>query len=270
MAHARSLTISWRCERAAIVVLVIAHQSVEGRTVTSPKTLARITGVLYLVGSLGPVFAMVLRSTIVQSGDAAATADHVRASEALIRADIAVGLVSLAAWVFAVAALYRLLRHSGQLAVGAMVITVTAAVAVECLNLVAQQTALLAATSPAYPRALGQAGADAAVMLAVDMWRSGALLVGLFWGLWLLPLGYLVFRSGAFPRIVGALLIIGGVSYLIVHFVSVLAPDLAGAVSYLLVGDIGELVFVVWLLAKGIQLPPTEGNEPDGSGRIDG
>jgi hypothetical protein len=96
-------------------------------------------------------------------------------------------------------------------------------------------------------------------MLAADIGRSGALLVGLFWGLWLLPLGYLVVRSGALPKVVGVLLIIGGVSYLTVHFVSVLAPDLADAISYLLVGDIGELVFVVWLLVKGVQLPSAEG-----------
>ena len=139
-----------------------------------------------------------------------------------------------------------------------MVVTVAAAVAVECLNLIAQQTALIVAMSPAYPHVLGEVGADAAVMLAADMARSGALLVGLFWGLWLLPLGYLVVRSGTFPRVLGVLLIIGGISYLTVHFVSVLAPDLAGAASYLLVGDIGELVFVVWLLVKGASLPVAE------------
>ncbi|HYK94462.1 MAG TPA: DUF4386 domain-containing protein [Candidatus Dormibacteraeota bacterium] len=225
---------------------------------TSPKTLGRITGMLYLVGSLGPVLAMVLRSRVVQSADAAATADHIRASEVLLRVDVAVGLVSLAAWLFAVTALYRLLRHAGRLAATAMVVTVTAAVAVECMNLVSQLTALTVATSPAYTGALGEAGANAAVMLAADLWRNGALLVGLFWGLWLLPLGYLVFRSGTFPKVVGALLILGGGSYLTVHFVSVLAPSLAGTVSYLLVGDIGELVFVVWLLVKGGRLPPSE------------
>jgi hypothetical protein len=228
-------------------------------------TLARVAGILYIVGSLGPVVAMLQRSGIVVPGDPSATADNIRASEALLRLDIAIGLVSLAAWVFAVMALHRLLRHGGQLAAGVMVITVTAAVAVECLNLISQHAALIAATSEAYPVALGQAGADAVVMLAFGMARSGALLVGLFWGLWLLPLGYLVVKSGAFPRILGILLIVGGMSYLTVHFVSVLAPNLAGPASYLLLGDIGELVFVGWLLLKGIQTPVAEHGRP-GSG----
>ena len=225
---------------------------------TSANALARIAGFLYVLGSLGPVSAMILRSRIVEPGSAAATADNIRASEALLRADIALGLVSLAAWLFAVMALHRLLRHGGQLAAGVMVITVTAAVAVECLNLVTQHLALTAATSTAYTSTLGRAGADALVLLVADMQRSGSLLVGLFWGLWLLPLGYLVMKSGSFPRVLGMLLVVGCVSYLAVHFVSVLAPDLASAVSILLVGDIGELFFVVWLIVKGVRVPGAE------------
>lgn len=225
---------------------------------TSAKALARIAGILYLLGSLGPVSAMLLRSRIIEPGNAAATADNIRASEALLRADIAIGLVSLAAWLFGVMALYRLLGDGSQLAAGVMVITVTAAVAVECLNLVTQHLALTAATSTAYTSTVGRAGADALVLLAADMQRSGSLLVGLFWGVWLLPLGYLVMKSGSFPKVLGMLLVVGGVSYLAVHFVSVLAPDLASAASILLVGDIGELFFVVWLIVKGARVPATE------------
>ena len=228
----------------------------------SDTTLARVAGVLYIVGSLGRVIAMVRRSEIIVPGDAAATADNIRASEALLRGDIAIGLVSIAAWIFAVMALHRLLRHAGPLAAGAMVITVTAAVAVECVTLAGQHAALLAATSSAYPSAIGQAGADALAVLAFGIARSGALLVGLFWGLWLLPLGYLVARSGTFPRILGVLLIVGGLSYLTVHFVSVLAPSLASVASYLLVGDIGELVFVVWLLLRGMRVPSSADASP--------
>lgn len=81
----------------------------------SPKTLARLAGVLYIAGALGPVLAIFIRSSIIEPGNAAATADSIRASEALLRAGIAIGLVSLAAWPFAVMILYRLLRHGGQL-----------------------------------------------------------------------------------------------------------------------------------------------------------
>lgn len=233
--------------------------------VTSARILARVAGVLYILGSLGPVLAMVQRSSIIRPGDAAATADNIRASEDLLRIDIAIGLVSVAAWPFAVMALYWLLRHGGQVAAGAMVITVTAAVAVECMNLISQLTVLIVATSSAYPRALGEAEADALVMVVTHLAGSGALLVGLFWGLWLLPLGYLVIKSGVLPGIVGVLLIVGGISYLTLHFVSVLAPNLAGAASYLLLGDIGEVVFVVWLIVKGVRVPLAEGGLGPGS-----
>ena len=115
---------------------------------TSPKTLARITGVLYIVGSVGPVLAMGLRSVIVEFRDAAATADHIRASEPLLRVNIAVGLVSLAAWLFAVTALYRLLRHASQLAAGMMVI----------IDEVRQAFAELGVGLPGYDRSKNAAG----------------------------------------------------------------------------------------------------------------
>ena len=222
------------------------------------KTTARIAGVLLLVGSLAWLLTTFLRATVVETGDTSATADNIRAAEALLRAGIAFGLVSLPTWLFAVMVLYRLLRDGGRLAAGAMVITVTAAVAVECLNLVTLYTALRVATDSAYPGVVGRQEAAALVMLLVDLHRSGALLAGVFWGVWLLPLGYLVTKSSALPGVLGVLLIVGGVSYLMVHFVSVLAPELASTASYLLVLDIGELFFVTWLIVKGVRVPAVD------------
>ena len=86
------------------------------------------------------------------------------------------------------------------------------------------------------------------------MHRSGYLIAQMFFGLWLLPLGYLVLRSGWFPKVLGVLLIVGGVGYVVDLFVQFLAPGVAEVIEAFVVAPaaVGELWFVAWLLVKGV------------------
>jgi hypothetical protein len=101
------------------------------------------------------------------------------------------------------------------------------------------------------------AGSDALAGLFADMHAAGYLIAQIFFGLWLLPLGYLVYRSGYFPKVVGILLAVGCFGYLIDTFTHFLAPGIAGSVSAIAVmpAAIGELSFVVYLLVKGNRAP---------------
>jgi hypothetical protein len=94
------------------------------------------------------------------------------------------------------------------------------------------------------------------VGLFADMHSSGYLIAQMFFGLWLLPLGYLVYRSGYFPRVLGVLLAIGAVGYLVDRFVQFLAPGIAEGVEPFVVAPaaVGELSLVVWLLVKGVRV----------------
>jgi hypothetical protein len=222
---------------------------------TSQKTLARIAGLLYLISSVCFVFAESVRSRIIKPGDSAATVDNIRASVTLFRVGFMIDLVSGAIFLFTAMALYLLLKHVNQLVAAAMVIFVVLSVAVAYLNLLNQYAALTIATHADYTKAFGQAGSAALVMLFADMQRNGLVIDEMFWGLWLLPLGYLVIKSGYFPKVLGALLIVGCFSWLAVLFVRVLAPDLARLASFLVVGAIGELIFIIWLLVKGVSVP---------------
>lgn len=225
---------------------------------TSPKTLARIAGLLYLISSVCFIFAESVRSRLIRPGDAAVTADNIRASVTLFRVGFVIDLASGAIFLFTGMALYRLLKHVNQLVAAAMVTFVALSVAVAYLSLLDQFTALTIATHADYTKAFGQAGSDALVMLFADMQRNGLLIDHMFWGLWLLPLGYLVIKSRYFPTVIGALLIIGCFSWLAVLFVRVLAPDLARIASFLVLGAIGELIFMLWLIVKGVRVPPSE------------
>jgi len=223
--------------------------------VSSPKTLARIAGLFYLATSVPFVFAVQIRSRIIEPGDAAATAHYIRASPTLFRVALVADLVSWAGFLVTALALYLLLKHVNQLAAVSMVAFVAVMVAVGYSNTVNQYSALTIAMSAAYVNGFGQAGANALVLMFTDVQSNGLDINELFFGLWLLPLSYLVITSRYFPRVIGVLLIIAGLSWIAQFLVILLAPSLKGVISFLGVGSDGELVFIGWLLVRGARTP---------------
>jgi Domain of unknown function (DUF4386) len=222
---------------------------------SSERTLARVAGSLYLVVAVGGGFAeLFVRSSIVEPGNAAATADNIRASATLFRAGFVADLVQATFFLFTATALYLLLRHVDELVARAMVVFVAVSVAIICLNLLHQWVALQVATGDGLAAALGPAGSDALTGLFADMHRDGFLIAQLFFGLWLLPLGYLVLRSGWFPKVLGVLLIVGCFGYLVDLFAQFLAPGVAEVIEPFVVAPaaVGELSFIAWLLVKGV------------------
>jgi hypothetical protein len=218
---------------------------------------------LYLaLAVLGGFAELVVRDRIVELGDAAATAEGIRASDALFRAGFVADLAQATIFLFTAMALYLLLRGVHELAARAMVIFVAVSVAIMCLNLLNQYMALRLATGEV--SGFGAAGSDAPAGLFADMHHAGYLIAQIFFGLWLLPLGYLVVRSGWFPKAIGALLIAGCAVYLIDTFVHFLAPGVADGIEAFVLAPaaIGELSFVAWLLVKGVRVRKPESFVP--------
>lgn len=223
-------------------------------TMTTPKTLARTAGILYLL-LVGAAFneGYVL-PRIVRSSDAAATADHIRASASLFRFGLMGDMVAAACWLLLAMALYLLLNHVHKLAAAAMVVFTAVGAAIQYINQLNQYTALTIATGDRYTQALGERGADGLTLLFTTMQHDGYLVDSMFFGLWLLPLGYLVIKSGYFPKALGVSLITGCLAYLANLFIQVFAPS-AGtttAPAFLIVGGTAELSFLAWLLIKAV------------------
>ncbi len=224
----------------------------------SPKTLARTTGLLYLL-LFGAAFneGYVLPH-VVKSHDAAATADGIRASATLFRLGVFGDLTAGGLWLLLAMALYLLLRDVNRLAAAAMVTFAAAGAGIQIQNQLNQYTALTVATNAGYPRALGTSGSDALTLLLVDMQHNGYVIDTLFFGLWLLPLGYLVIRSGYFPKTLGVLVMAAGCGYLIYLCSVFLTPGISDRIwqfATLPAAAAGELTFLVWLLIKGVPDP---------------
>jgi hypothetical protein len=231
---------------------------------TAPKVLARIAGLLYLSLAVCAMFAeLYVRSRIVKSGDAATTAENIRASATLFRVGFVVDLVGVTLFLLTAMALYLLLKHVNQPVAAAMVTFVAVSVAISFVNLVDQYTALTIATGENYTHAFGRAGSDALTMLFADMQHNGGLINAVFFGLWLLPLGYLVIKSGYVPKVLGIWLIIAGFGWLTLSLTHFLAPDLGKSIAlFVAVIGGGELVFATWLLVMGARVPVPDAAVP--------
>jgi hypothetical protein len=226
-------------------------------TMNSPKRLARIAGLLYLiVGIFGGFAAGYATPKVYVAGDAATTAANVLADSGLVRFSVIADLVQATVFVFLALVLYVLLKDVNKNTARAMLILVSIATTVMCLNEVFQFSALRVVGDGSYVTAFGAAGSNALVMLLMDMHHYGFLIAQIFFGLWLVPLGYLTYKSGMFPKALGVVLIVGGIAYLVDMLAAFLLPDLGKQIHAFLAipPTIAEVWMLGYLLVKGVKV----------------
>ena len=212
---------------------------------------ARLAGALYLAlmpfGFFGIIY---VPSVLLVSGDAATTARNIMASELLFRSGTVSLLISQIIFIFLVLALYRLLNPVNKDHAVLMVVLALIAVPIAFLNEVNHLAALrLLANADDGRFTTSQLQAHA--MLFLDMRQNGILVTLVFWGLWLLPLGLLVFRSGFLPKVLGVLLVIAGAGYVIDSGTQLLSLSLPTVSQFTFVG---EALFTLWLLIRGVNV----------------
>ena len=221
------------------------------RAGTSPLVRARVAGALYLVANLfAPFTLLYLPSRFIVRGDAAATANSIMASESLFRVGIVGNLFTFIANILLALALYQLLKVVNRNMASLMVILFLVGVPIAMLNELSQLAVLQLLSGADYLKAFAPDQLQAIVYLSLGVHDQGLLIAHVFFGLWLLPMGYLVFRSGFIHRIVGVLLVIAGVGYVVQSFAAFLGHN----VNIILFTGLGELVFLFWLLIKGVDV----------------
>lgn len=212
----------------------------------APIVRARIAGSLYFfMNMFAPFTLLYLPSRFVVQGDAAATAANIMASESLYRIGIALNLFNALGQIFLVLALYQLLKVVSKNIASLMVIFSLVSVPISMLNELTQ-LAVLQLLSKAVYIPLEQLQAWA--YLLVQLHDQGLLIAQIFWGLWLFPMGYLVYKSGFLPKSIGVLLIIACFGYVISSFGRILGYN----VDIILYTSWGEVLLLLWLLIKGV------------------
>jgi hypothetical protein len=222
----------------------------------SPKRLARIAGILYLfVGIFGGFAQGFVEPKMYVAGNAATTAGNVVANAGLVRVGVVADLFDATIFAFLALTLYVLLNPVHKSVARAMVILVAISAAIECLNSVFEFEGLRVATDSAYAAAFGAAGSNAMVLLMLDTQHYGLLIAQIFFGLWLAPLGYLVYKSGLFPKALGVVLIVGAVCYIVDLLALFLFPDFGQKVHTFVVipSAVAEISMVLYLLVIGVK-----------------
>jgi hypothetical protein len=230
------------------------HGEIEMTTLpakTSPLVRARVAGALYLMANIfAPFTLLYLPSLFIVRGDAAATASNIIASESLFRLGIVGNLFTFIANIFLALALYQLLKVVNKNMASLMVILFLVGVPIAMLNEVPQLAVLRLLSGADYLKAYPTDQLQALAYLLLGLHDQGLLIAHIFFGLWLLPMGYLVFKSGFIPKIVGVLLVIAGVGYVIQSFAAFLGYNM----NIIVFTGLGELVFLLWLLIKGVNV----------------
>ncbi len=217
----------------------------------SPQVYARIAGFLYLLLVPLGFFGMYSASTLVVPGDAATTANNILASEPLFRVGIVSALLVQVVNIFVVLALYKLLAPVNRNMALLMVIFILLGVPIAMLNEL-NHFAVLLLLSGTNNLAFTPNQLQSMVPFLLDLHAYGISIAGIFWGLWLFPMGYLVFKSGFLPRILGVLLMIGCFGYLIDSFAAFLLPNLHIQIAMFTFW--GEVLLPLWLLIKGVNV----------------
>ncbi len=212
-----------------------------------PSTHARYTAYIGFSMVAAGLGARAIFTRLVTHGDAAATASNLASFAPLFVLGIVSAVVMMVAFLFYAMFLNLLLKPVNKMEARTMLALAGVALPLYLLNQVNHYAAFLSATANDIER----------MQFFLDVHRFGNALAGLFFGLWLFPLGHLVYKSGFFPRFLGIALMIGAPGYIIL-FLQILAsphaPVRLWTNPFLFVTHLAELALLLWLLVRGVNL----------------
>jgi hypothetical protein len=216
------------------------------------RKTARMAGLIYFLYFVTHIISDVCRDGLIVSGDAAATASNIVAHGGLFTITavgdlLAAALFALTAW-----ALYVLLKPVDKNLALLFLLLNLGGVAIQCSSDVFLFASPLLMDGSGYLKVFQADQLQTLAMFLLDLREKGFLISQLFFGAWLFPLGYLVFKSGFLPRILGIVLMVHCFTWLSTFFQSFLFPGFV-AITYVSwpLGFIAEVGLTLWLLIMG-------------------
>ncbi|OHE66875.1 MAG: hypothetical protein A2Z99_13400 [Treponema sp. GWB1_62_6] len=225
---------------------------------SSPHQTAQAARVWYVLLTAFSVFGiLVADARFYVPGDAAATVARILAEEGLYRLGIASVLAGQACQIFLGLVLYRLFKPVNKDRARTLLALVIAMVPIAFLNMLNKFVPLILMGNSAFAQAFDPSQLQALSMLSLELQKVGTLVAGVFWGLWLIPLGLLVLKSGYFPRILGVLLLVACAGYLADSFVAFTLPAFSGTIAPIAhaLAALGEMPFALWMIFRGAKDP---------------
>jgi hypothetical protein len=223
----------------------------------SPRLLARIVGILGLAGIVTGAFDIgYVQGTLIVAGNPAATLHNIQAHEALFRLGFSAHLLELLINIPGEIIAFYLFRRVNVLIAGMALCCGVIGIAVEAVDLLAAYLPLHFATEGNALASFSPEQLLSFSNLAADLQRAGLLLSWVFYGIDELASGFLWFRSGFLPRVLGAMLSLSGLSYFTHGFLSFLAPALdARLYPYIIYPCLpGEGSTSLWLAIVGLNV----------------
>ena len=220
---------------------------------TSQSRNARMAGLLYLTLLTAPLRLIYIPNKLFVAGNASATSNNIAAHEMLFRLGILSDLFTATMGIFLALALYRLFKGVDEglarlvVILGALMVT-----PIYFLNTINDAAALLFARGADFLSVFDKPQRDALVMLFLRMHGHGIRVNEVFWGLWLLPFGLLVYRSRFLPRVLGVWLVLNCFAYLASSVTGILWPQYEQTLSnWVFPVMFGEVAIMLWLLIMG-------------------
>jgi len=226
---------------------------------TSTRNPGRVAGLWYLLLSVfAPLRLIYIPSKLFVDGNAAATASNIAAHESLFRFGIVGDLVCAVILIFLVLAFYRLFKAADQnLAVLVVIFGGVMPAVIYFVNAVSDAGALMVVRGAGYLSVIDKPQRDAIAMLLLDLHDHQNTAAEILWGVWLLPLAVLVYRSRFLMRCLGVWLAINGFAYVMMSFTGELLPQYRDKVTSLSTpARFGEVALMLWLVIKGSKPQP--------------
>lgn len=219
-----------------------------------PHNPGRVAGLWYLLLSiLGPVRLMYIPGKLFVPGNAPVTAGRISDHVTLFRLGMVSDLVCGVVLIFLVLAFYRLFKGvDPHLSVLVVILGGVMPALIDFMNVVNDGGALMAVRGADYLFVFDKPQRDALAMLFLGLHDRATTGAEILWGLWLLPLAALVYRSRFLPRFLGVWLVINGLAYVTISFTGLLLPQYQGRVfNVSFPALLGELALMFWLVIKG-------------------
>ncbi len=225
----------------------------------SIQLTARIAAILtLLIVVLAPFSMLYIPTTLIVPSDAAATASNIMASQGLFRAGMVSDSIVFLIEIVLTVLLYVLVKPVDKTLSLAAAFSRLAMTVIQGINLLNHFIVLLLLSGAGYLTVFAPDQLQALALLFLSAHESVVLIWGLFFGLHLLVFGYMVYRSGYFPKLLGILLLIVAFTYLFQDFGNMLFPQYKalftsiGSLAFL------EIAFPLWLLIKGVNVKQWE------------